>query len=564
MKNSGTRQGSFRQQTIAAFRHDYRPKRHDHEPVMDQQLDIGSQHGSHAFTIFNCQSEPAAERSVFTSAFEGLHYGLLLCITAWLLISGEDDSIVARSLPLMPLIGGLYGRPGAIIFGAFLAIGVALTLWIREVYFPPSAVDLSSGAGLGLTHILLILLAAIYSLIAHHMRTEGEHSRTRSLEAELLRQSKKKDDNTRSDFLAVISHEIRTPLNGILGLTQLMRSGHGRDDQDSYLALIESSGENILHLVNALLDFSKIEAGKLELESLPFDPSVIARQVLALEAEIALKKSLVLTSELDLPVLVSGDPTRLSQVLLNLTANAIKFTEHGSVTLIGRELRRHGAEVCLRFEVSDTGIGIDSTAKKRIFQPFVQADTSTTRRFGGTGLGLAICRSLVAAMGGEIGVESVPGKGSTFWVELPFALVADIGVKASAASPPSLFRAEQAHVLVVEDSMVNQAVARGMLEKLGVRVSMVGDGYAAVEAAKKHTYDLIFMDCHLPGIDGFEATRQIRAFDRSNMPIVAMTAAAFSEDRTRCMAAGMNDFIAKPVRLAELEKALSRWLHQRP
>jgi PAS domain S-box-containing protein len=376
-------------------------------------------------------------------------------------------------------------------------------------------------------------------------------------------------NRAKSTFLATMSHEIRTPLNAVIGLTSLLLNDPQGRARQQYLELIHQSGETLLCLLNDFLDFSKIESGQLELEPLVFDPAQVVQEAAALVQERAQRKGLTLEIDTQAPAAVRGDPARVRQVLLNLLANAVKFTADGHVGIRCHVGAQTGAHVRLVFEVRDTGIGIDAAAQQRIFEPFIQADASTTRRFGGTGLGLAICRTLVEHMGGTITVESTPGVGSTFRIELPFERVAAPPHAAALPAPAPVSAGETpryaGHVLVVEDNPVNQITAREMLTRLGFRVALAEHGEAAVEAVQREAFDLVFMDCDMPVMDGFDATRAIRALEASGLnagpahvPVIAMTAGALKGDREKCLACGMDDYLPKPVRLRELAEVVGR------
>jgi CheY-like chemotaxis protein/two-component sensor histidine kinase len=366
-----------------------------------------------------------------------------------------------------------------------------------------------------------------------------------------------------------MSHEIRTPLNGVLGMAQAMAMEELPPRQRERLDIIRQAGENLLALLNDLLDMSKIEAGKLRLEETEFDLEELAETARGTFSAVAALKGLgmSLTVEEGCGGVYRGDPMRVRQILHNLLSNALKFTEAGGIDV--RIARRADMLV---LSVRDTGIGIAPEAQAKLFQSFEQADTTTTRRYGGTGLGLAICRKLSGMMGGGIAVESTPGVGTTFTVSLHLQRLGESRRTAPPASAEKPAPAPLAHdageaalrVLVAEDNGINQLVLKTLLNAVGVEPVIVADGLAAVEAWGAGRWDLILMDIQMPVMDGYAATEWIRQWEaagkRPRLPIVALTADAFEEDRKRCLAIGMNDFLAKPIAVEALQAVLRRWL----
>jgi two-component system, sensor histidine kinase and response regulator len=376
-------------------------------------------------------------------------------------------------------------------------------------------------------------------------------------------------NQAKSTFLANMSHEIRTPLNAISGMAHLIRRAGLPPEQSVRLDKLQAAGQHLLETINAVLDLSKIEAGKLTLDETPFRLGSIFENVCSILQEKADAKHLRLIADVPrLRSLLSGDPTRLQQCLINYAGNAIKFTASGEVCIACHIREETNDSIFLRFEVRDTGIGIAPDVRQRLFSAFEQADRSTTRKYGGTGLGLAITARLARAMGGEVGVDSTPGLGSTFWFTARLRKLseeaAEPGEKQDQAVESEL-RIDYGgrRVLLAEDEPINREITVALLEEAGLCVDTAEDGLQAVELASRQTYDLILMDMQMPNLDGLDATRRIRALPgRENWPIIAMTANAFAEDRERCIEAGMNDFTSKPIDPEHFYQVLLDWLRK--
>ncbi len=400
-----------------------------------------------------------------------------------------------------------------------------------------------------------------------NLKDEIWHSKQIEVELQKAKEKAERMSQAKGEFLANMSHEIRTPMNGVMGTLQLLEDSELNDSQREYVHTASKSAEALLSILNDILDLSKIEAGKLNVEVIPFDLREIVNDLVVLHSLKAEQQGVMIRGQIDaqVPDRLLGDPTRIRQILVNLISNALKFTEQGEVDVRVTVVDADPDKVQIKVEVIDTGIGIPEQVQSSLFKAFTQADGSTTRKYGGTGLGLAIVSQLVELMGGKLGLVSEEGKGANFWFVLPLDIAQPADEPEQKPEAASQALISGGRILLVEDNPVNQMVANKMLEKIGLQAQTANNGREALQRLESERFDLVLMDCQMPELDGFDATRQIRlkniqAIGDKPLPVIAMTANVMEGDKQRCLDAGMNDYLGKPVRLDELRDVLHRWL----
>ncbi len=503
--------------------------------------------------------------------YDRLEQVVLAFILAGVAASGVTLSNVAWlysgfvGLALVPLMVRLFYIGGDVYYALSAMTGLFMVVMILAVY----RMYLASSDALRLEYtneeLIQNLTQAGVELenMNRELTEEIDYVKRMEQELKLAKDKAEEMSQAKGEFLANMSHEIRTPMNGVIGTLQLLSDTKLGAAQQEYVDTAHKSAQSLLTILNDILDLSKIEAGKLNIELIPFDLREIVSELITLHTMTAEEKVIQLYADIDeqLPRVLIGDPTRIRQILANLISNALKFTDKGHVRVKISVVSSDDKNADVRMEVEDTGIGIREDIKDKLFNEFTQADGSTTRKYGGTGLGLAIVRQLVEMMYGQFGVESVTGEGSTFWFMVTLGVSAEQAVRLPLDQEMELKGKLNGHVLLVEDNPINQMVARKMLEKIGIKTMLAADGQEALNMLEQDEYDAVLMDCQMPVMDGFEATRRIRQHDQLlKLPVIAMTANVMEGDREKCIEAGMNDYIGKPFVEADLKKTLARWM----